>query len=210
MTEFEKAVEMSFEKYVASLPSVVPPHNFSQKHIDAMNELFYPKPELKRKKVSKKTVRFIIIAAVLLSLAVTAVANPVSREYIVEKFSNHSEYQVNNTKKSKKMTPLKLNYIPVEFEKNESSAESEFCSERYRNIYSAEYFYIQKISINAYVGFDTERYNSEKIEIKGKEALFYRSSEETIGIIFNDGDYIYLLGGNISQKELVKIAQNVE
>lgn len=30
------------------------------------------------------------------------------------------------------------------------------------------------------------------------------------GIIFNDGNYIYIISGNIEKDELVKIAQNVE
>ena len=71
MTNFEEACKMSAEKWVASFPDEVEAHKFSQKHIDAINEIIYPKPAVKVKKLSKKTVRFIIIAAVLLALATT-------------------------------------------------------------------------------------------------------------------------------------------
>ena len=91
MTNFEEACKMSAEKWVASLPDEVEAHKFSQKHIDAINEIIYPKPALKVKKLSKKTVRFIIIAAVLLALATTAIASPAFRQFTLKDFSNHSD-----------------------------------------------------------------------------------------------------------------------
>ena len=33
---------------------------------------------------------------------------------------------------------------------------------------------------------------------------------ELKGIIFNNGEYIFIINGNIDKKELVNIAQNVE
>ena len=49
MTNFEKACKMSAEKWVASIPDEVEAHKFSQKHIDAINEIIYPKPAVKVK-----------------------------------------------------------------------------------------------------------------------------------------------------------------
>ena len=45
---------------------------------------------------------------------------------------------------------------------------------------------------------------------KGIDAVYYRSNNNVKGIIFNDGNYIYIIEGNIEKDELVKIAQNVE
>lgn len=113
MTNFEEACKMSAEKWVASFPDEVEAHKFSQKHIDAINEIIYPKPAVK--KLSKKTVRFIIIAAVLLALATTAIASPAFRQFTLKDFSNHSEYRVGDIKNAKAVSSLKLNYIPDEF-----------------------------------------------------------------------------------------------
>ena len=115
MTNFEEACKMSAEKWVASFPDEVEAHKFSQKHIDAINEIIYPKPAVKVKKLSKKTVRFIIIAAVLLALATTAIASPAFRQFTLKDFSNHSEYRVGDIKNAKAVSSLKLNYIPDEF-----------------------------------------------------------------------------------------------
>ena len=172
MTEFEKAVEMSFEKYVASLPSVVPSHNFSQKHIDAMNELFYPKPELKRKKVSKKTVRFIIIAAVLLSLAVTAVATSLSHKYTIDEYPNRLEYRVENIENVPKLTPLKVNYVPQGFDKT-----ANYKKEEYTYSKLDKYFVVDKYTLDKTVAFYEDEYDSEEIEINGAKAIFYKTSK---------------------------------
>ena len=43
MTNFEEACKMSAEKWADSLPSEIEVHNFSKKHIDAINEIIYPK-----------------------------------------------------------------------------------------------------------------------------------------------------------------------
>ena len=41
MTNFEEACKMSAEKWVASFPDEVEAHKFSQKHIDAINEIIF-------------------------------------------------------------------------------------------------------------------------------------------------------------------------
>lgn len=54
MTNFEEACKMSAEKWVASFPDEVEAHKFSQKHIDAINEIIYPKPAHKVKSFQRK------------------------------------------------------------------------------------------------------------------------------------------------------------
>jgi len=69
---------------------------------------------------------------------------------------------------------------------------------------------VEKFELSGSVGFDTEHYEPENIKINGIDAVYYRSNNNVKGIIFNDGNYIYIIEGNIEKDELVKIAQNVE
>ena len=71
-------------------------------------------------------------------------------------------------------------------------------------------FVVDKIELTASIGFDTEHYDPEIIKINGIDAVYYRSDYNEKGIIFNDGNYIYMIEGNIEKDELVQIAQNVE
>ena len=68
------------------------------------------------------------------------------------------------------------------------------------------------MDLNSTVGFDTEKYEYEHeyLIINGANAIYYQSSENVSGILFNNGNYIFLLDGNIGKDELVKIAQNVK
>lgn len=205
MTNFEEACKMSAEKWVASLPDEVEAHKFSQKHIDAINEIIYPKPAVKVKKLSKKTVRFIIIAAVLLALATTAIASPAFRQFTLKDFSNHSEYRVGDIKNAKAVSSLKLNYIPKGFKKTYSYKKYSY---GYTN--ANKYIYVDKLSLDTEIAFDNETSKTENITIKGAKAIYYITDNNVGTIIYNDGNYIYNIHGNIGKKELVKIAQNVE
>lgn len=205
MTNFEEACKMSAEKWVASFPDEVEAHKFSQKHIDAINEIIYPKPAVKVKKLSKKTVRFIIIAAVLLALATTAIASPAFRQFTLKDFSNRSEYRVSDIKNVPALTDLKVNYIPKGFKKTYSYKK---CSYGYTN--ANKYIYVDKLSLDTEIAFDNETSKTENITIKGAKAIYYITDNNVGTIIYNDGNYIYNIHGNIGKKELVKIAQNVE
>lgn len=208
MTNFEEACKMSAEKWVASFPDEVEAHKFSQKHIDAINEIIYPKPAVKVKKLSKKTVRFIIIAAVLLALATTAIASPAFRQFTLKDFSNHSEYRVGDIKKAKAVSSLKLNYIPDEFKMVDKYESEDWFNYSYKM--GEQKFEVEKLNLRSTIGFDTENSVKEELQINGADAAYYRTADNWGTVIFNNGEYIYYIGGNISKEELVKIVQNVE
>ena len=156
-------------------------------------------------KLSKKTIKILLIAAILLALTATTVfAIPASRKAIVEKLSNHSEYEILEKSKVKPVKSLTVNYVPESFIK----VDEDFNYQYYKN--GERHFVVEKSNINAGIGFDTETYDSENIEINGREAVLYRSLNGYIGIIFNDSNYIFEISGNIEKEELVKIAQNVK
>lgn len=204
MSKFEDALQMSFDAYVDSLPEPdeVPKHKFSKKHTDAINAIIYPRPDVKVKKTPRKIIRFIIIAAILLSLAVTAVATNVSRSYVIEKSPNRVVYRVENTKNMPRRTPLKVGYVPKGFDKSGQYKKEEY-------VYSKldKHFVVDKYTLDEDVGILGD-YN-EEIEINGAKAVFYKTPNNN-GIIFNNGKYIFEVMGNIDKDELVKIAQSVE
>ena len=97
MSEFEEALWLSAENWTDSFPTDLPKHKFSKKHNKVINDIIYGKQD-KKIKLSKGTIKVLLIAAVLLAIATTAFAIPQSREYIVDKFSNNSEYNVVDNK----------------------------------------------------------------------------------------------------------------
>ena len=92
MSTFEEVCLLSCEQWVDSFPDDILNHHFSEQHNRIMDNLFNNMQIKVKHKLSKNTIRFLLIAAILLALATTAVAVPLTREYIVNKFSNYSEF----------------------------------------------------------------------------------------------------------------------
>lgn len=204
MSNFQEVCLLSCESWVDSFPDDIPKHKFSKKHKEKMKEIFELDIEIQKHKLSKKTIKILLIAAILLSLATTVFAIPASREFIIQKFSNHSEYNVVDTENAEKVESLKLNYIPEGFVKTEDYEHAVMYSN------SELSFYVEKFELTSSIGFDTENYDSESIIINGIDGIYYTSKNNEKGVIFNNGNYIFVVSGNIEEKELVKIAQNVE
>lgn len=204
MSNFQEVCLLSCESWVDSFPDDIPKHKFSKKHKEKMKEIFELDIEIQKHKLSKKTIKILLIAAILLGLATTVFAIPASREFIIQKFSNHSEYNVVDTENVEKVESLKLNYIPEGFVKTEDYEHAVMYSN------SELSFYVEKFELTSSIGFDTENYDSESIIINGIDGIYYTSKNNEKGVIFNNGNYIFVVSGNIEEKELVKIAQNVE
>jgi len=204
MTVLEEACLLSCERWVDSFPLDVPEHQFSKKHQKAMQSLLNSSSASELKlKFSKHTFKILLIAAVLLALTITAIAVPLYKEYSVKKFSNHSDYEVLDSGRSYEVESLVLNYVPQGFVLTEEYIEYV----RYEN--KDRHFAVEKISLNGSISFNTENYPSEEIMINGIKGVYFRADEEESGIIFNNGKYIFSVGGNISKEELVQIAQSV-
>lgn len=207
MSEFEKALWLSCEKWVDSFPSDLPQHNFSEKHKKIMHEMIYGKQEKVKHKLSKGTIKVLLIAAILLAFATTVFAIPTSREYVIKKFFNHSSYNVTNIDELDNVDSLEMNYIPDGFILTNKYNSINTYSVTYSN--QKNYFSVDKHKINTYVDFDTEKYNCEDVIINGITGVFFTTNNSEKGIILNNGIYIFIISGNIEKKELVNIAQNL-
>ena len=208
MSNFQEICLLSCEKWVASFPEEVPKHRFSKKHNQKMKELFSGQVRESEHKFSKTTIRIILIAAILLAIATTAFAIPTVREYVTERFFDHSEYGIVDKGGAEDVTSLTVGYIPEDFELS-----NEFCSERlftFDYTKGKEYFSVDKSSLTAGVNYDTEHNAVENIIINGLDAVYFKTDGEANGIIFNNGKYIFVITGTVPKEELIKIAQNIE
>lgn len=209
MDKFTEACRLANRQWVDSLPADAPPHEFSPAFTAAMRPLLQPDitpvPQKKRR-LTKKTIKILVVAAVLLALAIatTAIAVPLARRANVTQLPGHGEYEVADPENAPKVKDLTVGYVPQGFEKTEDYG--------YFYVYEngEQSFTVEKLELTAGISFDTEDYPSESITINGREGVYHRSDSGYNGIIFNNGEYIFAVGGNISKEELVKIAQNVQ
>lgn len=207
MSNLREVCLLSCEKWVDSFPCDIPNHEFSKKHNEKMQSLLQNEP--KKHRLSRKTITFILIAAIIMAVATTVFAITSCREFILKQYSSYSEYYVPDAKNSRVET-LKVNYVPDGFEKN--GEYEEYFIYRYSNVdNSKEYFEVHKVVLNAKISFDSKKYESENIYINGIEGIYFSSDDEKDkGIVFNNGKYIFIVKGNIDKQTLIEIAQNVE
>lgn len=207
MTKFEEVCFLSCEKWVESLPKDIPKHKFSKQHNKKMKELLNIEKQVKFYKMSNSTVKFLFVAALLLALTTTVFAIPASREFIIDKFFNHSRYTISDNDFSQ-VNSLNLKYIPDGFVLVEEYNNEYACSLSYKK--ADYYFLVDKYPLNTNINFDTEEYDCENININNQQGVYFVVDESEKGLIFNNASYIYLLTGNITKEELVKIAQELE
>ncbi len=212
MNNLENACLLSCERWVDTFEKEIPEHTFSKEHNEKMKSLLSDNLIKYKPKLSKKTLKFILIAAIILSLAITVfvTAKPAFEKYSLKMFSDHSIYNVilDNKSYAKKVNSLNVKYIPNGFEKTEEENNINNIVYTYKN--NDKYFYVGKYTLDTSVGYNTEKYEEELIKIDNKEYIYYKVSDNMQGILFNNGEYIYETDGNISKEELVKIAQNIE
>lgn len=208
MTVFEKACAASAEEWANSFfedKDFV----FSKKFNKNMAALCDKMRGDKLHRLTRRTARVVLIAAILLSMTVTAFAIPASREYIIKKFTDHSTYEVIGGERVDIDENIKPHYIPEGFKLVNHFYSRESVTWGYEKNEST-FFNVDITLINTQTEFDTERYDTEVLEINGIKYIYYKSVEENNGLIWNDGVYIYGVYGTVSKEEIIKIAQNIE
>ena len=159
-------------------------------------------------KLTRSAARGVLIAAILLAIATVTLAATVGREFIVEKFSNYSTYNVVDSSNVESVDDINIGYIPEGFEF--SSKEITDFSQHYIYNNNGNWLIIYKSKISNAIDFDTEHENIKNINVNSFDGIYYENSSTNYsGIIWNNGNYVYTVEGNITEKELTKIAENI-
>lgn len=202
MSNLEQAVILMNERWLNSIcdaEDYVP----GKKQLRAVKRIDERLRGGKYRRLTRRSVAALIAAAILLATLTAAMANETSRNYIIEKFRDHSVYSVQSTSETK-VTPVELGYIPEGFE-NTYSFEGENQSVLEYQI-NDKYFSINKRLINTNTYIDTEESETEEITLNQTRYVLYKPNNKLLGIVWNDGTYNFCIEGNISKEELIKIA----
>lgn len=210
MSNLETACLLSCERWADTFEKEIPEHTFSKEHNEKMKPLLSDNLIKYKPKLSKKTLKFILIAAIILSLAITVfvTAKPLSSRYKMSKGKGCATYNVTEESEIKNVKSLNVNYIPEGFELTEKSTSINAFTYKYEK--GNEFFIVDKWILNANITYDTERTTSETVKVNGRDVILWRSENNIKDYLYNDGEYVYIISGNISENELVKILQNAK
>lgn len=209
MSKLAQACELSLNDWLSTFPDIIPQAVCSKKHEKWKKKLFNKMRDNYYHRFTTKTVKVMLVAAVLFALLLTAFVIPSSREFMVEKFDKYSVLQITKDNKNSPNGKITVGYIPDGFELVNEECVDYYVSNTYQNSNSL-HFDISKSPSSSMVNFNSEYSYTEEIKI---ENIIYVYNEGINGsniLIWTKKDYIYRIDGNISKEEMLKIANTIE
>ncbi len=211
MSNFAEACRLSFMEWDATLPNVeeLPVPQYSKKHIKRMERLFDQMRDNTYHRFTSKTVRVMIIAAVIAALVLSAFVIPSSREYILKNFDVFGIYQMTEHNNNAVSGEIVVDYIPEGYELVKEDRFSRNIVYFYEHE-NGKSFFISKHSSSMEVAFNTETGYIEEVTI-GKITYSYNTNASGVNsVIWSKNDYIYQIEGSLSKTEFFEIAKNVK
>lgn len=208
MTKLAQACELAMEDWYATFPENLPEPEYSPKHIKWRNKLFDKMRDGYYHHFTTKTVRVMLVAAVLSAMLLTAFVIPSSREFILEKFEKYTAFQLTEDNKNSVPDEIYVGYIPEGYELESNVVVDKNILVRYMNS-NGDFFTIIKSSSSAKVDFDTEGFDVEEITIDGKLYTYCKGNLDVDNLIWTKNDYVYRISGPFIQEEFIKIAESI-
>lgn len=207
MSNFTKACALSQEAWLDSLPTEFDDYTYSKKYNKEINTLINKMRNDKYHRFTKRTTRLLIVAAVIVSLAVTVIALPNSRSFIVKKFSGYG-VMYNNTYDLNSIENMSVGYVPDGFEYTGNGTDRDTNIKTYLN--GRQYINIGKYGLSYSINYDSEYIKAYNIK---RNNIVYRVSKNSgneIMVAWKYRGFTYLINGNISEEEALKIAYTVK
>lgn len=154
----------------------------------------------------KRSIRAILIAAIIAILLAVGVFGYAQYKYNIFNFSDHSAVLFNNTDK-RRVNDFNASFIPNGFVLNyEVDNKYEHLKEYVKG---DRFFSISKQTCVDKIDINTEYKGIKETEINGIVYIEYGEAEHGQGIVWQQDGYRYIMNGNISKSELLKIAISV-
>lgn len=196
-----QACLLSQEDWIQTLRITDEAHTFSKRHQKTMAKMFDRMRKDKYHRLTRTAVRTLIAAAVLLSVATTAIAFA-PKEHSIKRFINHSVYQVIDGAPVKQADAL-TSSVPEGFELIDEVQDDYAITQKYT--FNDYWITIDRCSIDTEIYFDTESYNSREIQKNGITYILYRT-QTTNNAVWTDGDYTYNISSNLPEEALLDVA----
>ena len=193
-------------EWVATLPYRYPldrenPHQFSQRFLDRME------PVLQR---AMKTTATLLAAALGATVAMAYVAHYFQMvRYDHEKYSFVRYQEVGTGDRSAEFVPYHITYVPDGFSQVQSRLTELSYQEKYENEEGLVISFYQKRIEKASFFIDTENIESQEILLNEGQPAFFMKYENYKSIYWHDGEYLFLVSGDLNKDCLVKIAESV-
>ena len=115
MTNLAKACELSLNDWLETFPDVIPEAECSKKHEKWKKNLFNKMRDDRYHRFTTRTIKVMLVAAILCALLLTAFVIPSSREFMLDKFDIASRFKITENNKNSVDGEITVGYIPEGF-----------------------------------------------------------------------------------------------
>ncbi|MBO5333383.1 MAG: DUF4367 domain-containing protein [Clostridia bacterium] len=209
MSKLAEACALSFEEWVSSFPETMPKAECSPKHEKWKKKLFNKMRNDRYHVLTTKTIKIMLVAAILCALLMSAFVFPSSREAIVDTFDEFSLFKITRDNNNYVNSDIKVGYIPEGYVLDSCNFEGKNTINRYVNS-KGEFFSIIMYSSSVKVEYDTENLSSDVTIIDGIKFVYCEGDLGLNKIIWIKHDYVYQIEAHLNKNELLRIAGSVE
>lgn len=209
MSKLAEACALSFEEWISTFPETMPKAECSPQHEKWKKKLFNKMRNDRYHVLTTKSIKLMLVAAILCALLMSAFVFPSSREGFVNSFDDFSIFKLIKDNNNFVNSEIKVGYIPEGYQFSEIIDTGKHKMYRYSNS-DGEFFSILKQSSSMKVEYNSENSISNEIFIDGIKYIYCEGSTGTNNLVWIKNDYVYQLEGHFSKDELTKIAQSIE
>lgn len=185
---------------------------FSREHMQKMNKIFkMEKRDIFLRKISVYTKRIacvLLVCAVVSGISIASVDAWRVRvwDFVLDKGAPNTQFNLGEKSRVYSSDGVTFNYIPKGFELTEKEVEELTAYFVFDSDDKNFVFHYSPIDTNSSV--DTEDGTVEEVAVN-EEAAIYVNTPRVNSLIWADDDLAYKIHGNISKREMIKIAENL-
>lgn len=209
MSKLAQACELSLNEWLGPIPDELPEVEYSKKHEKWKKNLFNKMRGGYYHRFTTKTIKVMLVVAILMALLMTAFVFPSSRQTTVDSFNVFSIFKITKHNKNSVNGEIKVGYIPEGFEIESKDQAGKQLIIKYTTEYES-FFTIFKSSSSMKMKFDSENYVTEEIIVDNIKYTYCEGNEGVNNIVWTKNDYVYRMDGTLSKDEILKIAKTVE
>lgn len=209
MSKLAEACALSFEEWISTFPETMPKAECSPQHEKWKKKLFNKMRNDRYHVLTTKSIKIMLVAAILCALLMSAFVFPSSREGFVNSFDDFSIFKLIKDNNNFVNSEIKVGYIPegyrfiltTDFGKNKSY--------RFENS-NGEFFTILKHSSSMVLEYNSENNVSKEFVVNNIKYVYCEGDSGVNNIMWTKNDYVYRITGMFTYNELIEIAKNVE
>lgn len=209
MNKLAIACELSLNDWLATFPDIIPEAECSKNHEKWKKKLFNKMRNDHYHRFTTKTIKVMLVAAILLALLMSAFVFPSSRESAINSLNSFSRFRITEDNKNSVNREIEVGYIPDGFELESKDTSAKTIQIKYTSN-NGVFFTIWKCASVMEMNFNTEFFESEEIIVDNVKYVYCQGNEGVNNLVWTKNDYVYQVAAPFEKEELFKIARTVE